>query len=67
MLKKIKQYLKSKTINFNLALALVGILELNFHYLKNALGDSYGLAFVAISLIGGYLRHITKTSIKEKK
>lgn len=65
-MKRIKQYLKSKTINFNLILALVGILELNFHYLKGALGDSYGLAFVVISLIGGYLRHITKDSIEEK-
>ena len=66
MINKLKKYLKSKTINFNLLLAIVGVLEINFHYLKSALGDSYGAAFVLISIIGVILRHLTKDSIESK-
>lgn len=66
MLKTIKQHLKSKTVNFNLMIAVVGVLELNFHYLKSALGDSYGVCFVVVSVVGVILRKVTTKPLEAK-
>ena len=62
----IRQHLKSKTQWFNLALAVAGILELNFHLLRDNLGDWYGVAFILVSVIGAVLRSVTTEAINAK-
>lgn len=63
---KIKQWWKSHTIKSATFIALMGIVEVNFHLLQETLGQYYGLSFMAIALLMGYLRHITTKPINEK-
>ena len=63
---KIKQWLKSRTIQSATFLAMMGIVELNFPLLQELLGQYYGVSFIAIALLMGYLRHITTKPINEK-
>ena len=62
----IKKHLKSKTQLFNLAVAAMGIVELNMHLLRDNLGDSYGVTFILVSIFGLLLRSITKEPIDAK-
>lgn len=62
----IRQHLKSKTQRWNLALAVAGIIELNFHLLRDNLGDSYGAAFILVSVVGAILRSVTTEAINAK-
>jgi hypothetical protein len=66
MLSKIKQYLKSKTINTALIIALLGVLELNFQYLQGMLGEYYGATWIVFSMLMLVLRSMTTTSIDNK-
>lgn len=67
MLNKIKQYLKSWTINYGLVLMLVGSLEANFQYLKNYIPDKwYGILLILVGLLVVVLRFKTTTSLKNK-
>lgn len=66
MLKKVKQYFKSKTINTALIIALLGVLELNFQYLQGVLGEYYGATWIAFSMLMVVLRAVTTTSIDNK-
>jgi hypothetical protein len=66
MLSKIKQYLKSKTINTALIIALLGVLELNFQYLQGMLGEYYGATWIVYSMLMLVLRSMTTTSIDNK-
>lgn len=60
------KHLKSKTQLFNLAIAVIGVLELNFHLLRENLGEAYGIAFILVSIGGLVLRTITTESIDAK-
>ncbi len=62
----IKQRLKSKTHRFNTFVGAVGILEVNFHYLQNLLGEYYGLSFIGIMVVGYALRELTTKPVSEK-
>jgi hypothetical protein len=55
-----KPKLKSKTVSFALALGALGVIETNFHLLRDLLGDWYGVSFIAVSLATYYLRTITR-------
>ena len=67
MIKKIKQWLKSKSINFALIMGSLGAIESYTGEIKDKLGDTYGLAYAIVFSIGMiYLRSITTTSIKDK-
>lgn len=58
---------KSKTVLFNVCVAVVGVLEANMHLLKDLIGtEYYGVAFIAIGMIGTVLRIVTTTPIEEK-
>lgn len=63
---KILKHLKSKTQLFNIALAVIGVIELNMHLLRDNLGDSYGLVFIAVSCAGLVLRTLTTEPISDK-
>jgi len=66
MLNKIKQYLKSKTINIALIIAVLGVVELNFQYLQGMLGEYYGAAWIVFSMIMMALRSVTTSSLEDK-
>jgi hypothetical protein len=67
MMKKIKQWLKSKSINFALVMGVLGVVEAYTGEIKAQLGDTYGLVYAIIFSIGMiYLRSITTTSLKDK-
>lgn len=64
---KIKQFLKSKSINFALIMGALGVVESYTGEIKDRLGDTYGLAYAIIFSIGMiYLRSITTTDLKDK-
>lgn len=66
MLNKIKQWWKSRTIKTATVIALLGIVESNFHFLQGVLGDKYGLVWIPFAVLMGYLRIITTKPIEEK-
>lgn len=66
MWQKIVKRFKSKTYLFNHLVAILGIVEVNFHLLANALGPRYGYAFITIAVVGYVLREATKVPIEEK-
>ena len=55
--------LKSKTYRLQLAVLLLGVLEINFHFLQAYLGDWYGISFIIISVCGAFVRELTKAPI----
>jgi len=64
---KLKQFLKSKSINFALIMGALGVVESYTGEIKDKLGDTYGLAYAIIFSIGMiYLRSITNISLKDK-
>lgn len=63
-LSKIK---KSKTMLFNMALAALGVLEYNMHLFYDQLGEHYGIVFVAVGIIGAWLRMVTTESLENKE
>jgi hypothetical protein len=66
-MKKIKQWFKSKSINFALIMGALGVVESYTGEIKAQLGDTYGLVYAMVFSIGMvYLRLITNTSIKDK-
>lgn len=67
MFRKIKQWLRSKTINYGLLLMIVGSLEINFNYLKEYIPEEwYGALFVLVGILVVILRFLTTTSLKNK-
>ncbi len=60
------RWIKSKTLWFNLLVAILGIIELNMLVLEPYLGDHYGIVFMAIAIINVILRTVTTTSLKDK-
>lgn len=63
---KITKQLKSKTQWFNISVAAVGIIEVNLHLMRDNLGDNYGFAFIAVSVVAMVLRNLTKEPIDAK-
>ena len=64
---KLKQFLKSKSINFALIMGALGVVESYTGEIKDKLGDTYGLVYAIIFSIGMiYLRSITTTALKDK-
>lgn len=67
MITKLKQWWKSRTIKTATVIALLGIVEVNFHFLQPYLGDNYGLIWIPFAVLMGYLRIITTQPIEEKQ
>ena len=64
--KVIKAWYKSKTIWFNLALGMVGVLEASTGTLKPLLGDHYGVVMLGVAMAGMMLRTVSTTEIGKK-
>ena len=60
------QELKSKTINFSMALAVLGVVEINLHLIQDQLGDKYGAILIVISAVVAVLRAVTTKPLSEK-
>lgn len=66
-MKKIKGALKSKTMWFNAAMAVLSLLETNLELLKPVLGESaFGVISFATIVGNGILRWITTQSLEGK-
>ena len=64
---KLKQWFKSKSINFALVMGALGVVESYTGEIKDKLGDTYGLVYAMVFSVGMvYLRLITNTSIEDK-
>ncbi len=61
-----KQYFKSKTINFSVLIGILGMLEMNMPMIKEQLGDYYGFVFIGIATISILLRAVTTKPLSEK-
>ncbi len=59
-------WIKSKTLWFNIIVAVLGIIEMNMSLMQPYLGDSYGIIFMVIAVINVVLRTVTTTSLKDK-
>lgn len=55
---------KSETVWFNIAIGIVGVLELNLRLLQSDLGEHYGFVVIAVGAIGVFLRTTVKTPLK---
>ena len=66
IMRKLKQIFKSKTINYSLLIALLGVLELNFNLVATYFGEHQGLVFIAISIFSAILRFKTTEPLKDK-
>jgi len=58
--------IKSKTINFSVLLAVMGVVELNMHLLQDSLGENYGAVYIGIGAIVAALRVVTTTALADK-
>lgn len=64
---KIKQWLKSWTVNYGLLLVIAGSLQQNFDYLKTLVGEkNYGLLFVVVGIVVVVLRFKTTKALEDK-
>lgn len=67
MLTKLKQWWKSRTIKTATVIAMLSVLEVNFHFLMPLLGDKwYALTWLPFAMLMAYLRIITTQPIEEK-
>lgn len=63
----IKGALKSKTMQFSMALAVLGVLETQYRMVENFVPEEYrGLVFVGIGVITAVLRVVTTEALSEK-
>ena len=62
-----KKWYKSKTYWFNIAIAIVGLMQINVELFRNILGDNCGIAVVIIGVVGILLRNTTTDPIKGTK
>jgi hypothetical protein len=61
------KFKKSKTMWFSMLLTTLGVIELNMHLFYNMLGEEYyGVTYMIIALVTGWLRVITTTSLEDK-
>jgi len=68
LVKTTKIVVKSKTMLFNIGLALVGAIQLYSGKIESLFGSqgSFGVFMILIAGIGAYLRTVTTTSLQEK-
>lgn len=66
MLDKLKKRLKSRTNLWNIIIGLFGILEVNYGFLRELLGEHYGWSYLVIMAIGFLLREITTKPVGER-
>ena len=64
---KPKNRLKSKTYWFAFTLTLLGPVEMNFHLMKDLLGDYYGVSFIVIAVAVAALREVTNGPVGKAK
>lgn len=58
---------KSKTLQFNTTVAVLGIVETYMHLVKDLIGaEYYGVAFMGIAVINVILRSVTSQPLSEK-
>jgi hypothetical protein len=57
---------KSKTMVFNILIAVLSIVELNIGLFQAVLGDYYGIIFMLVAIINVILRTVTTKPISEK-
>jgi hypothetical protein len=57
---------KSKTMVFNILIAVLSIVELNIGLFQAVLGDYYGVIFMLVAIINVILRTVTTQPISEK-
>jgi hypothetical protein len=57
---------KSKTMVFNILIAVLSIVELNIGLFQAVLGDYYGIIFMLVAVINVILRTVTTQPISEK-
>jgi hypothetical protein len=57
---------KSKTMMFNILIAVLSIVELNIGLFQAVLGDYYGVIFMLVAIINVILRTVTTQPISEK-
>lgn len=63
----IKGAMKSKTIQFSLALAVLGVLETQYRLLETFIPEEYrGLVFIGIGMATAILRVVTTEALSEK-
>jgi len=66
-MKTIRQYLKSRTINFSLLLGVAGAVQANFEQIHALIpAKYYGLALMVIGVVVAALRVVTTTAVKDK-
>jgi len=58
-----KKWYVSKTIQFNIAIAIVAMVQMNLPIVQEQLGNHYGWVLMGISAIGIILRAITTKKI----
>lgn len=64
---KLKQIMKSKTMLFSIALAVLGVIELNMSLLSTYMSQEvYGIFVIVVGAITAVLRLLTTTSIEDK-
>ena len=66
-LSKLKQYLKSRTINWALIMGFLGVFESYTNEISNFIGGNFGLYYsVSFGLLMVYMRSITTSSLEDK-
>lgn len=60
-----KSRVKSKTNWTALAVAVLGVVEMNYPLLKGLLGDWYGISFIAVGIAMALLREFTKEPVRD--
>lgn len=62
-----KKWYKSKTIIFNMLIAIITAIEINYEFIKEHNPDYYMYVVIIISIVNFYLRTITEKPIRRKK
>lgn len=62
----VRQRLKSKTYLLSMLVTLLGVVQQNFPYIKDSIGEHSGLVFMAIGLAIAFLRELTKEPVSAK-
>lgn len=57
---------KSKTMVFNVLVAIFAVIEINMNLLQGYLGEHYGVAFMFIAVVNAVLRIITTQPLDKK-
>lgn len=64
---KLKKAHKSKTIQVAAAIAVLGVVETQFHMIKDVVPEQYqGLILMGIGMVMAYLRVVTTKPLEDK-